>query len=130
MIVEEPIADRYGFRYRDWDIYIDARKYRMEIKKLIKIFPEEEKYALSSQTNRALISIVLNIAESANRNSDKDTRVFINRAHTSLDEVVGCMDCALDDKYISVEQHDFALQNAQSLAKRLRKFYQHLSVGQ
>ena len=119
--------DEYGFRFREWDIYKDVRTFRVEINKLLKTYPKEEKYALVDQTKRALNSIVLNIAESASRNTDKDMRVYINRAHSSLDEVVACLDCALDDKYITKEQHSNALQKASSLAKRLRGFTKQLS---
>jgi len=119
--------DEYGFRFRKWDIYKDARVIRREINELLKAFPKEEKYALVDQTKRALNSIVLNIAESANKNTDKEMRVYINRAHCSLDEVISCLDCALDDGYIIKEQHDKAFKKASSLAKRLRGFTSKLS---
>ena len=120
-------SDTSGFRFRDWDIYRDSRELRAEVNKILKTYPAEEKYALTDQTKRALNSIVLNIAEGANKNTDKDKRVYINRAHGSLDEVVACLDCALDDKYISQEQHQVLLEKAGSLAKRSRKFTDHLS---
>lgn len=121
-------VDKYGFRFRDWDIYKDARELRKNINNLLKQYPKEEKFTLVDQTKRALNSIVLNIAEGANKNTDKDARVYINRAHTSLDEVVSCLDCALDDDYLTTEQHDLELTNAATLAKRLRAFTNHLSL--
>lgn len=36
----------FGFRFRDWDIYKDAREFRKEINRLIAIFPKEERFAL------------------------------------------------------------------------------------
>lgn len=120
-------TNNYGFRFREWSIYKNARVFRIKINKLLENLPKEEKFALISQTKRALNSVVLNIAESANRNTDKDMRVFINRAHTSLDEVVACLDCCFDDGYISKEQHDSALIEASSLAKQLKGFTIHLS---
>lgn len=119
--------DKYGFRFREWDIYKDARAFRIEINFLLKTYPKEEKYALVDQTKRALNSIVLNIAESTNKNTDKDMRLYINRAHCSLDEVVACLDCALDDGYITESQCQEILQKASSLAKRLRGFTNKLS---
>ena len=119
--------DQFGFRFREWNIYKDARRFRVEINELLKTYPKEEKYALVDQTKRALNSIVLNIAESANRNTDKDMKVYINRAHCSLDEVIACLDCALDDGYITIEQENEAMQKASSLAKRLRGFTSKLS---
>ena len=54
-------------------------------------------------------------------------KVYINRAHCSLDEVIACLDCALDDGYITIEQENEAMQKASSLAKRLRGFTSKLS---
>lgn len=119
--------ENYGFRFREWDIYRDTRKFRIEINEILKTYPKEEKYSLVDQTKRALNSIVLNIAEGSNKNTDKDTRVYINRAQGSLDEVVACLDCALDDRYITNEQHEIALKQASSIAKRLKAFTIHLS---
>lgn len=119
--------DNYGFRFREWDIYCDAREFRVEINRILKDYPGEEKYVLVDQTKRALNSVVLNIAESSSKNTDKERRVYINRAHCSLDEVVACLDCALDSGYIAEVQHQQLLENARSLAKRLRGFNDRLS---
>ncbi|MEK7629963.1 MAG: four helix bundle protein [Patescibacteria group bacterium] len=120
------INDKYGFRFRDWDIYKDARTLRTELWEIMNSYPKEEKFSLIDQTRRALDSIILNIAEGANKNSDKETRLYVNRAHGSLDEVVACLDCAFDEKYISKETHEKILEKASSLAKRLRKFGSYL----
>lgn len=120
-------GDIYGFRFRKWQVYKDTMEFRKEINKLLKTFPAEEKYALVDQTKRALNSIVLNIAEGANKNTDKDTRLYINRAQTSLDEVVACLDCALSDGYLGVDEHHYALERASNLAKQLKGFAVHLS---
>jgi four helix bundle protein len=120
-------SDKYGFRFREWDIYKDVREFRVEISKLLKIYPKEERYVLINQTKRALNSILLNIAEGANKTTNKDMRLYINRAHTSLDEIIACLDCALDDKYITLKQHQKILEKASSLAKRLRTFANKLS---
>ena len=121
MITKDP------FRFRDWDIYRDARVFRIKLNKVAKYFPSEEKFALGDQSRRTLNSIILNIAESANKSTDKDRRLYINRAHCSLDETVACDDCALDSGYIIESQHKEILKDADSLAKRLRGFTQHLS---
>lgn len=122
--------DQYGFRFREWDIYKDTRQFRKEINLLLKKFPSDEKYALTDQTNRALNSILLNIAEGANKNTDKEMKLYISRAANSLDEVVACLDCALDNEYIKGKEHREALQEAESLAKRLKGFINKLSNSQ
>ena len=88
------------FKFHSWQVYQDARTLRSEIKQTTKTYPLDEKYILTQQTNRAALSVVLETAEGSNRRTEKDKIVFINRALTSLDEVMACFDCALDDKYI------------------------------
>jgi four helix bundle protein len=118
--------DKFGCRFRDWQVYKDSRAFRKEINQLIIKFPSDERYALSDQTKRALTSIILNIAESTNKNSDKDMRVYINRSHCSLDEVVACLDCAYDDNYILEQELETALLKASNLAKQLTAFTVYL----
>jgi four helix bundle protein len=119
--------DKYGFRFREWDIYKDARKFRFELYEILKTYPAEEKFALSDQTKRALNSIILNIAEGANRITNKELKIYISRTAGSLDEVVACLDCAFDNKYIKEENHQKFLEKAGNLAKRLKGFIVKLS---
>ncbi|PIR89811.1 hypothetical protein COS93_01025 [bacterium (Candidatus Gribaldobacteria) CG07_land_8_20_14_0_80_33_18] len=119
--------DKYGFRFREWDIYKDARRFRIELYEVLRTYPMEEKFALVDQTKRALNSIILNIAEGANRTTNKDLRIYISRAAGSLDEVVACLDCALDNNYINKDKHQEFLEKASNLAKRLKGFIVKLS---
>ena len=114
------------FKFRDWTIYKDARAFRKEINELLKAYPKEEKFALVDQTKRALDSILLNIAEGAAKNSDKDTRVYINRSQGSLNEVVSCLDCAMDDSYITKQKYEELLRTADTLARQLNRFNLYL----
>lgn len=92
------------FRFRNFPIYIHARKLRKEIRLLTQKFPPQELSCLTRQLWRAFDSIILNIAEGSDRGSDKDFAHYLNNAHTSLNEVVGCMDLAFDSNYISLEE--------------------------
>ncbi len=112
----------FGFRFRNWKVYKDSRQFRIQINQLLKEYPRDERYSLVDQTKRALNSIILNLAEGANKNTDKDMRVYVNRAECSLDEVVACLDCALDDTYITAAQHSEFLTKAAELAKQLKGF--------
>ena len=117
----------YGFRFREWNIYNDARKFKREVYLIANKFPPEEKFGLTDQSKRAANSIVLNVAESANKSTDKDMRVYINRSHCSLDEVVACMDYALDENFIDLSTHQRILDMGSDLAKRLNGFTKYLS---
>lgn len=119
--------ENHGFRFREWKVYKDGRIFRKHINNLFKKFPKEELFALVDQTRRALNSILLNLAEGSNKSTDKDMRLYVNRAHCSLDEVVACLDCALDDRYITEIEHEAALVQAEVLAKQLKAFTVFLS---
>lgn len=108
-------------------MYKEALAFRRELNAALNKLPREERYALVDQTKRALNSIVLNIAEGANKSTDKDTRLYMNRSLCSLDEVVACLDCALEDSYIDVIEHSQKLEKANVLAKQLKGFAVYLS---
>lgn len=111
------------FRFRKFPVYQDALKFRQELKSLTrKQFPKEEQFCLTSQLWRALDSIILNIAEGADRYSDIDFSRFLNLSLTSLNEVVACLDVALQDNYINDKQLDEYLSKADNLYRQLKAF--------
>lgn len=115
------------FRFRKFPIYQDALRFRTELKRLsIKQFPKKEQFILTSQIWRALDSIILNIAEGSDRGTDKDFAHYLNFSHTSLNEVVACIDLARLDGYITKEQHSDYLQKAELLANQLTAFRKKL----
>lgn len=67
-------------------------------------------------------SIILNIAEGSDRYSDVDFGRFLNNALTSVNEVVACLDCALDDGYISETEHKEYSVQAENLIRQLKAF--------
>ena len=73
--------------YKDlnvWKISIDLVK---DIYQLTSKFPSKEKFGLISQIQRAAVSIPSNIAEGANRNSNKEFIQFLFIALGSASEV-------------------------------------------
>ena len=115
------------FRFRNFQVYKDALQFQQELKELSrKKLPKEEQFCLTSQLWRALDSIVLNIAEGSDRGTDKDFAHFLNNAHTSLNEVVACMDLALNSKYISRDEHNKCLERSEKLANQLTAFRKRL----
>lgn len=115
------------FRFRKFPVYIEARIFIRAVKDISgKKFPSNEKFSLLSQLWRALDSIVLNIAEGSDRGTDKDFAHFLNISHTSLNEVVACMDVALDEGYISVDDQFIFLKNACKLSNQLTAFRKSL----
>jgi four helix bundle protein len=114
------------FRFRQFPVYQDSRIFRNEIYSLTKQFPKEELFSLTSQIRRATNSVLLNIAEGSNRLSDNDFGRFLNTSLTSLEEVVACLDIALDEKYINAKNHQKYLLMAENLGKQLLGFCKKL----
>lgn len=115
------------FRFREFQVYKDVRKFNKELKDFSKKkFPKEEQFNLLSQLWRALDSIILNIAEGTDRGTDKDFAHFLNVANTSLNEVVACLDVALDNNYITNKEHQYYLEKAALLSRQLTAFRKKL----
>lgn len=111
------------FRFRSFPVYIDARKFRSELKRFAKLrFPTVERFVLLDQLWRALDSIILNIAEGSRKYSDIEFSKYLNNSLTSLDECVSCLDAALDDNYISIDEHKYWLSRAELLSRQLAAF--------
>ena len=59
----------------------------VDVYEMTKVFPDVEKFGLTSQIRRAAVSIPSNIAEGAARNTDKEFVQFLYIALGSLAEV-------------------------------------------
>ena len=73
--------------FKDLETWKQAHKLVLVIYKLTKTFPKEEKYSLTDQIRRAVVSISSNIAEGFARDSKKDKIRFYSIALGSLIEV-------------------------------------------
>jgi len=65
---------------------------------------------------------LLNIAEGSERYSDTDFSRFLNTSLTSVNEVVACLDVALDDDYISAVDYRYNIDKAENIYRQLRAF--------
>ena len=111
------------FRFREFPVYKSTKKFRNELRKLIKNkFPKEEQYSLTSQIFRATDSIILNIAEGADRLSDIDFSRFLNLALTSVNEVVACLDLAIDSEYIDKKEYVNFVNQLENIHRQLKAF--------
>ena len=116
-----------GFVFQNWQVYKDARQLRKEINELVKKWPKEELFVSTDQVKRATLSVMLQIAEGSNRKTDKDKSLFFNRSHTSTDEVMACLDAALDSGYITSEEYQYFYNKCESMAKQFRGLAKYLS---
>lgn len=73
--------------YKDLLIWQKGIKIVCLVYHLVKSFPQEELYALTSQLKRAAVSIPSNIAEGYGRNTDKSFSHFLDISRGSLFEI-------------------------------------------
>ncbi len=101
------------------NVYQDAKSLVVDVYKLLKEFPVEEKFALCDQIRRAVISITSNIAEGMNRISDKEKVHFLGFAYASMMEVDSQLDVSVDLGYITQEQYNIIEEKIDRIARQL-----------
>ncbi|MBK9736157.1 MAG: four helix bundle protein [Saprospiraceae bacterium] len=92
----------YGFE--KLDVWQKSRLLVKDVYLTTKLFPEDERFGLTSQVRRAMISVSCNIAEGTSRWSNKEKIRFIEIAYGSLMEVVNCLILGFDLNYISEDR--------------------------
>lgn len=73
--------------HKDFEVWKRSLDFATEIYKLTNIFPPDERYELTSQIRRAVVSIASNTAEGAARNYDKKFIQFLYIASGSASEI-------------------------------------------
>ena len=66
--------------YKNYEVHQIAMQLTEEIYEITKYFPDSERYDLTSQIRRAVVSIPSNIAEGASRSSEKEFARYIEIA--------------------------------------------------
>lgn len=87
-----------AYTFRDIKAWQKAHELVLEIYKVTKGFPPDEKYGVTAQLRRAAASVATNIVEGYKRKSKKDFAHFLTMADSSLEET----------KYHLLLAHDLA----------------------
>ena len=114
--------------YRDLDIWKKGIEVVKEIYKLTERFPKHEIYGLSSQIQRAAVSIPSNIAEGYERHYRKEYVHFLRIAKGSLGELETYLLFSRDFKYISEEEFGGMEYKREELSKILHVLVESLKV--
>lgn len=114
--------------FRDLDIWNLSRELVKEIYFLMKTMPDEEKYGLTSQIKRSVISIPSNIAEGCAKKSNKDFSRFLEISLGSCYELetqlILCSDIDLIPEK-NIEEKIILLQN---IEKKISSFINYLTT--
>ena len=94
---------------------------------MIKGFPREERFELTSQFKRASDSIALNIAE-VSSGTDKQFYNYLGNAWHSAEECVACSTKARLRNYINFEQDEEVRKYITELSKMITSLRAKISV--
>jgi len=117
------------FRFKNFKVYQDAKKFCRFCRGIVKKNIEPIDKDLTSQINRALHSIVLNIAEGSADNSDVEFARFLGISIRSVYEMVAGFDLALLYELISDEINEKIEADAHELVKQLSAFRSSLKLS-
>ena len=106
--------------YRDLQVWQFAVELTTDIYALAAHFPKTEVFGLSSQLQRAAVSVASNIAEGHARDSTKEYLRFIAIALGSLAEVETQLIISNKLNYINQEKLDEMLEKSSTIGRMLR----------
>jgi len=110
------------FRFKKFKVYQDSKRFCKFCRDIVEKHIKRRDKELASQIERALNSIILNIAEGSADNSDVEFARFLGISIRSVYEVVAEFDLALLYGMIVAEQNEKIESNAQELVRQLSGF--------
>lgn len=113
------MADKVIFNFEKLSVYQKSLDFVDEVYLLVKKFPKDERYGLSSQYKRAALSIALNIGEGQG-SSDAQFNRYLNIALDSLKECVVCSTVSKRQNYISQQQDHESRKKLEEIAKMIQ----------
>lgn len=112
--------------YRDLEVWQKSMDLVVACYDVAKRFPSDERYGLTSQLQRAVVSIPANIAEGHGRNHLKEYLHHLSIAYASLMETETHLQIAERLSYLSTETVAPLLSETQRLGKMLNSLKRSL----
>ena len=109
-------------RFEDVIAWQKARVFINHVYRVTKGFPNEEKFGLSSQFQRAAVSIAANIAEGYKRIGKDDKLRFYNYAQGSLEECRCYVYLSVDFNYILPSEGNQLITEIEETSKTLNGY--------
>lgn len=90
--------------YKELNVWKRGIKLTTEIYKISQLFPNEERFGLTSQMRRSAVSVPSNVAEGAGRRTDGEFANFLGIAHGSICELETQLYVAFELGYIEEQK--------------------------
>jgi len=101
------------------DVFKLSHEMTLQIYKLTKNFPAEERFSLVSQMRRAAYSVPMNLVEGANRLNTREYRQFVGIAKGSAGEIKYQLILARDLGYIKEKTYSELRLNYERISQML-----------
>lgn len=115
--------------YKKLLVYVRAKNLVLDVYSTLKLYPNEERYALCDQMRRSAISIPSNIAEGMSRTSTKEQCHFLEIAYGSLMELECQLDISKDLKYIKEDKENEFCEKIDEIARMLSGLRKSLNAS-
>ena len=86
------------------NVFQYSKSLALECYRITKLFPQEERFAMSQQIRRAALSIHLNIAEGSSRKSAAERKRYFEIARGSVIEVDAAIGISFELHYVDLQQ--------------------------
>ena len=113
--------------FRELKIWNRSIDFVVTIYEIVKWFPADERYGLVSQLKRCSVSIPSNISEGAGRSTNAQFKYFLEISMGSCNEAITQLELSFKLKFISQEQRDDLIDEANQIYKMVLGFYNSLS---
>ncbi len=115
--------------FRNYEVWKRGIELAKDIYRLTEQFPKKERFGLSSQLQRAAVSVASNISEGASRRSDVEFTRYLEIAIGSCFEVETQLMIANEIGYLTDENLKIELDKVHVLQKQLNSFISKIAKG-
>ena len=121
------LQNSYKFPFENLEVWHKSMSLAKSVYEFTKTFPKSELYGLSSQLQRAVVSIPSNIAEGSVRFSAKEQIRFYEVSYGSLMETLSQLILAENLNYIKKEQLDTIRSQIGNISRMLNALTKSIS---
>jgi four helix bundle protein len=115
--------------FRDLIAWQKGHSLVLDIYKITKIFPKEEKFGIIDQMRRCAVSVTSNIAEGFSRKSPKEKIQFYHISLGSITELQNQLIISRDVGYITSETCDGIFKSCSDTQKLIRGLLKYLETS-
>jgi len=105
--------------FKELKVWQEPMKLARELYRATKQFPSEEKFGMTMQIRRAIVSVCSNIAEGTSRTSPRDFNHFLEIALGSAFELETQLLLSADFEYINCQQAEVLIPPVNTIQKML-----------